>query len=111
MLSTLLLIEVNNASAQVKKRCVYCEGKGYLPCASCNATGKTKTTHSDTDTDADSGQRKMPLINASSTGSDGFVSYCDCKYCSGAGKVMCPSCLCTGMTVSTEHDPRIDPFQ
>lgn len=80
VLSTLLVIEVNNVRAQVKKRCVYCEGKGYLPCASCGATGRT----------ADS---------------------MNCTYCSGAGKVMCPSCLCTGITVSTEHDPRIDPFQ
>lgn len=25
-------------------------------------------------------------------------------------QVMCPSCLCTGMAMTSEHDPRIDPF-
>ena len=79
VLTTLLLIEVNNAREQVKKRCVYCEGKGYLSCASCGGQG----------------------------GAEGGGT---CPFCSGAGKVMCPSCLCTGMTVSTEHDPRIDPW-
>ncbi|MCI45852.1 hypothetical protein A2U01_0067091, partial [Trifolium medium] len=24
--------------------------------------------------------------------------------------VMCPTCLCTGMAMASEHDPRIDPF-
>lgn len=33
-----------------------------------------------------------------------------CSYCSGTGKVMCTSCLCTGKQMATEHDPRIDPF-
>ncbi|KAG9145380.1 hypothetical protein Leryth_008311 [Lithospermum erythrorhizon] len=23
---------------------------------------------------------------------------------------MCPTCLCTGMAMASEHDPRIDPF-
>jgi hypothetical protein len=26
-------------------------------------------------------------------------------------QVMCPTCLCTGMALASEHDPRIDPFQ
>ena len=25
-------------------------------------------------------------------------------------QVMCPTCLCTGMALASEHDPRIDPF-
>lgn len=25
-------------------------------------------------------------------------------------QVMCPTCLCTGMAMASEHDPRIDPF-
>lgn len=25
-------------------------------------------------------------------------------------QVMCPTCLCTGMEMASEHDPRIDPF-
>lgn len=25
-------------------------------------------------------------------------------------QVMCPTCLCTGMLMASEHDPRIDPF-
>ncbi|KVH94534.1 hypothetical protein Ccrd_003399 [Cynara cardunculus var. scolymus] len=33
-----------------------------------------------------------------------------CLSCSGAGKVMCPTCLCTGMVMASEHDHRIDPF-
>ncbi|KAF7147153.1 hypothetical protein RHSIM_Rhsim03G0158100 [Rhododendron simsii] len=33
-----------------------------------------------------------------------------CSNCSGSGKGMCPTCLCTGMATASEHDPRIDPF-
>ncbi|KAE8726958.1 putative valacyclovir hydrolase [Hibiscus syriacus] len=33
-----------------------------------------------------------------------------CLNYSGSGKVMCPTCLCTGMLMASEHDPRIDPF-
>uniref|UniRef100_A0A453NY04 Uncharacterized protein n=1 Tax=Aegilops tauschii subsp. strangulata TaxID=200361 RepID=A0A453NY04_AEGTS len=28
----------------------------------------------------------------------------------GDFQVMCPTCLCTGMAMASEHDPRIDPF-
>lgn len=27
-----------------------------------------------------------------------------------SSQVMCTSCLCTGLAMATEHDPRIDPF-
>jgi hypothetical protein len=33
-----------------------------------------------------------------------------CSNCSGTGKVMCTSCLCTGKKLATEHDPRVDPW-
>lgn len=80
VLSTLLLVEVNNSTAQVKRRCIYCEGMGYLTCGNCLGAG-------------------IPPASSSK-----------CAYCAGTGKVMCTSCLCTGKQMATEHDPRIDPF-
>lgn len=31
-------------------------------------------------------------------------------YVLNSGQVMCPTCLCTGMLMASEHDPRIEPF-
>jgi hypothetical protein len=53
-----------------------------------------------------SGTGYLPCGNCGGTGVDGGK----CGQCGGSGKVMCPSCLCTGMALATEHDPRIDPF-
>jgi hypothetical protein len=59
------------------------QGSGYLACAICSGKG---------------------IIDLNKPTS------CKCVPCSGTGKVMCTSCLCTGMMLATEHDPRIDPF-
>jgi len=85
VISSLMLIEMNNVKMQAQKRCGYCKGEGYLECGTCSGTG---------------------LINPK--GGNGMK--CVCNTCSTTGKVMCTSCLCTGMELATEHDPRIDPF-
>lgn len=83
VISTLLVVEVNNVKENAKKRCMYCSGTGYLSCAQCANKGS--------------------LVSREG-------SKCFCPTCSGSGKVMCTSCLCTGLAMATEHDPRIDPF-
>lgn len=80
VLSALLLVEVNNFKKQIKCRCHYCKGTGYLLCGNCVGTG---------------------TVAATGRG---------CIYCARSGKVMCTGCLCTGKLLATEHDPRIDPF-
>ncbi|KAK3158102.1 hypothetical protein QOZ80_2AG0132950 [Eleusine coracana subsp. coracana] len=90
VISALMLVEVRNVRQQEKKRCTYCHGTGYLPCARCSASGMSLIT-------------KQFSISRWSTNER-------CQNCSGAGKVMCPTCLCTGMAMASEHDPRIDPF-
>ncbi|KAF8097213.1 hypothetical protein N665_0293s0061 [Sinapis alba] len=99
VISTLMLIEVNNVKQQEKKRCKYCLGTGYLPCAKCSASGVCLSIDPIKRTRASSSSR---LLQAPTTER--------CLNCSGAGKVMCPTCLCTGMVTASEHDPRFDPF-
>lgn len=82
VLTSLLVVETNNTKMQEKRKCIYCEGTGYLPCGNCMGTGVTEDE------------------NGKST----------CSYCSGSGRVMCTACLCTGKQLATEHDPRVDPF-
>mmetsp|Transcript_33723 Transcript_33723/g.82755 ORF Transcript_33723/g.82755 Transcript_33723/m.82755 type:complete len:316 (+) Transcript_33723:3-950(+) len=86
-ISAYFVIEINNYKEQETKLCLYCNGTGYLTCAECSTS-------------------KSPgrLIDPKSGGK----MFCGC--CSGTAKVMCTSCLCTGMAMVTEHDPRIDPF-
>jgi hypothetical protein len=88
VISSLMLIEMNNVKTQALKRCGYCKGEGYLECGSCSGSG---------------------LINPSKATNNGGGRMV-CTPCSTTGKVMCTSCLCTGMALATEHDPRIDPF-
>ncbi|KAM0889541.1 hypothetical protein ACQ4PT_027622 [Festuca glaucescens] len=87
VISALMLVEVKNVRQQEKKRCTYCHGTGYLPCARCSASKMLLST------------KRFSLSTTER-----------CSNCSGAGKVMCPTCLCTGMAMASEHDPRIDPF-
>ncbi|KAM0918791.1 hypothetical protein ACQ4PT_008634 [Festuca glaucescens] len=87
VISALMLVEVKNVRQQEKKRCTYCHGTGYLPCARCSASKTLLST------------KRFSLSTTER-----------CSNCSGAGKVMCPTCLCTGMAMASEHDPRIDPF-
>lgn len=83
VLTSLLVVEANNTKIQSKRRCIYCEGTGYLPCGNCVGTGTMED---------DNGRLST------------------CSFCSGSGKVMCTACLCTGKQLATEHDPRVDPF-
>jgi len=83
VLTSLLIVEVNNVKQQAKSRCAYCEGTGYIACGNCFSSGT--------------------IISAQ--GEKGM-----CTNCSGTGKVACTACLCTGKMMATEHDPRIDPF-
>jgi hypothetical protein len=86
-ISAFFVIEIQNVKEQRKKICMYCKGSGYLQCAECSTSN-----------------RPGRLIDPTSN------TRCICPTCSGTAKVMCTSCLCTGMALATEHDPRIDPF-
>jgi hypothetical protein len=66
--------------AALYRRCHYCQGSGYLPCGHCVGSG----------------------VDPATLG--------PCAFCAGTSKVMCTGCLCTGKTMATEHDPRLDPF-
>ncbi|CAM8999296.1 unnamed protein product [Rhodiola kirilowii] len=123
VISALMVVEINNVKQQEHKRCKYCIGTGYLTlawnlcdnkligwpltrvslnagylaCAKCSGSGS------------------VVLIEPVSTFSGGDQPLLPpkterCFNCSGSGKVMCPTCLCTGMAMASEHDPRIDPF-
>jgi hypothetical protein len=96
VISALMLVEVRNVRQQEKKRCTYCHGTGYLPCACCSTRGMSFITK----------QFSISRVN----GHNAWSTSERCQNCSGAGKVMCPTCLCTGMAMASEHDPRIDPF-
>lgn len=97
VISALMLIEANNVEQHEKKRCKYCNGKGYLPCARCSASGVCLSIEPISVSSASDRPLKAPATRR-------------CPNCSGVGKVMCPTCLCTGMVMASEHDPRIDPF-
>ena len=86
-ISAFFVIETNNYREQEKKLCIYCKGTGYLTCAECSSSPEPGRI-----VDAKTGKK----------------TFCGC--CSGTSKVMCTSCLCTGVAMVTEHDPRIDPF-
>lgn len=90
VLSAFMVVEANNAKAQEKRRCQYCEGGGYLTCGNCAGNGS------------------VPISMAQTTARNGGEE--SCPFCSGTGKVMCTACLCTGKALVTEHDPRMDPF-
>lgn len=96
VISSLIVVEINNVKQQEQKTCKYCHGTGYLACARCSATGSSTSsivhgTHQ--------------FIQQSS-----LASTERCPNCSGTAKVMCPTCLCTGMAMANENNPRIDPF-
>lgn len=88
VITSLMVVELNNVKRQEHQRCRYCHGTGYLACARCAGSGSI-----------------VALENGEPTSSQ------RCPNCAGATKVMCPTCLCTGMALASEHDPRIDPFQ
>ncbi|CAK9235857.1 unnamed protein product [Sphagnum troendelagicum] len=98
VISSLMVVEINNVKQQERKRCRYCHGTGYLACARCAGSGALI----DVEPVAIVGDNDSPLSPPKAQ---------RCPTCSGAAKVMCPTCLCTGMALASEHDPRIDPFQ
>ncbi|CAM6089542.1 unnamed protein product [Calypogeia fissa] len=99
VISSLMVVELNNVKQQEHKRCTYCHGTGYLACARCSGSGTLISMES--------------LVSAGGGGGTKTMSKpvsTKCSNCAGAAKVMCPTCLCTGMALASEHDPRIDPF-
>ncbi|CAK9201237.1 unnamed protein product [Sphagnum troendelagicum] len=98
VITSLMVVELNNVKQQEHKRCKYCHGTGYLACARCAGSGSLVVMEPVTSL----GQSDLPLSAPTTQ---------RCSNCSGAAKVMCPTCLCTGMALASEHDPRIDPFQ
>lgn len=96
VLTSLLVVEKNNLKMQARRRCIYCEGTGYLTCGNCLGTG------------AALGEGVAAAAVAGNGA--GPAAPCTCSFCSGTGKVMCTACLCTGKQLATEHDPRVDPF-
>ncbi|URD79720.1 hypothetical protein MUK42_03532 [Musa troglodytarum] len=70
---------------------------GYLACARCSSTGTLVLTEPVATINGGDQPLSPPRTDR-------------CSNCSGSGKVMCPTCLCTGMAMASEHDPRIDPF-
>ncbi|KAG6508030.1 hypothetical protein ZIOFF_033385 [Zingiber officinale] len=111
VISALMVLETNNVQLQEKKICKYCHGSGYLACARCSARGLFSSigTNSISDGRSDSSQlsttKRCP--NCSGTGK---IYLFICLNLIGFLQVMCPTCLCTGMAMASEHDPRIDPF-
>ncbi|MCO5603950.1 hypothetical protein L7F22_058107 [Adiantum nelumboides] len=95
VISSLMVVEVNNVKQQEHKKCIYCHGTGYLACARCSGSGGIA-------------MKSVSLLG----GSNGAIAPTSqrCPNCSGAARVMCPTCLCTGTAMASEHDPRIDPF-
>ncbi|XP_039011073.1 protein ORANGE-GREEN, chloroplastic-like [Hibiscus syriacus] len=98
VISASMVVEINNVKQQEHKQCKYCLGTGYLACARCSTTGSIVLTEPVSTVNG----RDQPLSSSPKTRR--------CSNCSGSGKVMCPTCLCTGMTMASEHDPQIDPF-
>eukprot|EP00250_Pteridium_aquilinum_P010343 c19316_g1_i1 orf=227-1234(+) len=96
VISSLIVVEVNNVKRQEHNTCKYCHGTGYLACARCSATGSCAPS--------------IAAINHSSAKHSLSALSERCCNCSGTGKVMCPTCLCTGMAMANESNPRFDPF-
>eukprot|EP00250_Pteridium_aquilinum_P012490 c20757_g1_i1 orf=227-1201(+) len=95
VISSLMVVEVNNVKQQEHKKCIYCHGTGYLACARCSGSGALAV---------------KPVSPLGSSNGASSPTLRRCPNCSGAARVMCPTCLCTGTTMASEHDPRIDPF-
>ncbi|CAA6669781.1 unnamed protein product [Spirodela intermedia] len=77
--------------------CYYFVNAGYLACARCSSTGSIVLVEPVSAVNSFDQPLMPPRTER-------------CLNCSGSGKVMCPTCLCTGMAMASEHDPRIDPF-
>ncbi|OEL12798.1 hypothetical protein BAE44_0026182 [Dichanthelium oligosanthes] len=120
VISALMLVEVRNVRQQEKKRCTYCHGTGtnnFLLNYLTQEWPQSFIMH-------DSSSIRP---NASLYISETMFCLCVLWVARGAAhlsltfhtsdrislyvfQVMCPTCLCTGMAMASEHDPRIDPF-
>ncbi|RVW98237.1 Protein ORANGE, chloroplastic [Vitis vinifera] len=103
VISALMVVEINNVKQQENKRCKYCLGTvdcglTRIPCM-CPLFKHRSTVLIEPVSTVNSGSQPLSPPKTER-----------CSNCSGAGKVMCPTCLCTGMEMASEHDPRIDPF-
>lgn len=110
VLSTLMLVEVNNSKTQAASRCIYCGGTGYNACGTCGGIGSVADVQQTT-----SKQQQGNAASKADVGNAWQAAWQSgsrerCGSCSGTGKVMCTACLCTGKKVVREHDPRLDPF-
>ncbi|CAI5991246.1 unnamed protein product [Closterium sp. NIES-65] len=119
---------VNNVKQQEHKRCMYLPwirlahmyaAGGYLACARCAATGSLIDVQLEGEGSARGAANGALAAAAEGAGAEGAVTAGRqgmkvakrCPNCAGLRKVMCPTCLCTGMALATEHDPRINPFE
>lgn len=112
VLTTLLIVEENNAALVASNRCVYCGGTGYVACGACAGAGVlpeeaalepsfSSSSRAAGSSSGSSSFSNSPLFSSSSP---------TCAACSGTGKVACIGCLCTGKKVARETDQRLDPF-
>ncbi|KAL6899826.1 hypothetical protein ACP4OV_006484 [Aristida adscensionis] len=79
VISSLMLVEVRNVRQQEKKRCTYCHGTGYLPCARCSASGMLLSI--------------KPFSLSRNHGNNMGSTNERCQNCSGAGKCDVPDML------------------
>ena len=106
VISALLVVEVNNVKEAARKRCLYCAGTVHLRGDGTRAGRDHEHGHGHGHGHVACGTCAGQGICAGEDGGEMNT----CGTCKGTGKVSCPSCLCTGMAMATEHDPRIDPF-
>ena len=126
VLTTLLIVEENNAALVASNRCVYCGGTGYVACGACAGAGVLPEESLEPAlASASSSGSPSPSSSSPSLSSGGGVGVSSsatsnsplfssssptCAACSGTGKVACIGCLCTGKKVARETDQRLDPF-
>lgn len=119
VLTTLLIVEENNAALVASNRCVYCGGTGYVACGACAGAGvlPEEALEPALASSSSSSSSSSSAAAGSSPSSGGFSnsplfssSSPTCAACSGTGKVACIGCLCTGKKVARETDQRLDPF-
>jgi hypothetical protein len=103
VLTSLLIVEKNNLAMQARRRCIYCQGAGYLTCGACLGSGLDPAL-------SEPGGAGAPGAASAASAAAASIDGCACADCSGTGRVMCTACLCTGKALSTEHDQRLDPF-
>lgn len=114
VLTTLLIVENNNAALVAANRCVYCGGTGYVACGACAGAGVVPAEDGGGGGAMSPQLQPEPALAAVMDGGGSSLSSSSstvtCSACSGTGKVACIACLCTGKKVARETDQRLDPF-